>query len=193
MLAAAGELRVSRLCEDVMMTRRKRWMAVSLSLAMLAVLLIPAARTTFIALLRGEAFYRGTPSSSWSKTIREGAVPYSPPGYVVAFDFNTHVPATATDRIKKFFGLRYTVSAYRYPLRDDDPAAIPVLLDLLEDEHSSVRMYAAETLGSFGTRAKVAVPALRKRASDREFGAFAISVGERASEAIARIELDAKE
>jgi HEAT repeats len=176
-----------------MMTRRKlRWMVV-FSIAVLAVLLVPAARMSLIAVLRGEAFYRGSPSSVWSKTIREGAVPYSPPGYIVALDFHTHVPATTSDRVKKFLGLRYTVTAHRYPLRDDDPAAIPVLLDLLEDEHSLVRMYAAETLGALGPRAKVAVPALQKRLNDKEFGAFAISVEERAREAIARIESDGKE
>jgi hypothetical protein len=171
------------------MTRRRlSWLAVLLVIEVLALLLTPAARMRLVAALRGEAFYCGTPSSQWSKVIREGPIPYSPPGTLVRTDFNAREPATSMDRVKKFLGLPHIDAAQRFPLRIDDPNTIPVLIDLLEDEHSSVRMYAAETLGAFGSRAKRALPALRKRVNDKEYGGFAISVGERATEAIAQIE-----
>jgi hypothetical protein len=174
-----------------MMTRKAfRWLAALLSVAVVVILLSPATRTAVIALLRGETSYRGIPSSSWSKTIREGPVPFSPPGHIVSVDFDSRVPASPLDGVKKSLGLQYTVTVAYYPLREDDAAAIPVLIELLQDEHSIVRMYSAETLGAFGARAEVAIPALRTLITDEEFGAFAISVGERAMEAIARIQSD---
>jgi HEAT repeats len=155
-----------------------------------ATLLFSPSGNLIFAFLRGEAFYHGTPSSSWSKIIREGSVPYIPPGCVVAWDIHKYAPASTSDKVKRFFGLKHAVSVDYYPLRNDDADAIPVLIELLQDDDSLVRMYSAETLGSFGARAKAAIPALKKVTNDKAIGAFAISVGERAVEAITRIESD---
>lgn len=170
------------------MTRRLRFLSAwLLAGVVVSGLLFPIPRAVVLGFLRGERFYQGMPTSYWSKRIREGPFPYSS-GEIVQVDYRTWVPATSVDELKSWLGLQHTVAAFQYPLRENDPEAIPVLIELLKDPSSTVRMYAAETLGAFGPRAVSALPTLSELLDDKEFGGFGISVGERAAEALKKIE-----
>jgi HEAT repeat protein len=173
-----------------MMSRRSaRWLTVFAFVTI--VMIFSPTRAAVVALLRGESsFYDGLSTSSWSQIIREESIPYSPPGHIVSVDFDTKVPASTLDQVKKALGLQFTVTANRYPLREDDAAAIPVLIELLHDKDPSVRMYSAETLGAFGAKAEVAIPALKNFLTIRKSAGSASQLVERAAEAIASIESD---
>jgi hypothetical protein len=80
---------------------------------------------------------------------------------------------------------------YAYTEPAGDRAAVPMLAWLLlRDTDSMVRMYAAETLGAIGWKAWPAVPALIVATGDRELGAFAIPVSQRATEGLGQIAQD---
>lgn len=146
----------------------------------------------FIVLLTGatgclsESRFSGHPTSYWKDVIARGPIPLSR-GHVVWFDAYTLVPASGWDALKRAFGLPYCARPYMYPLRDGDPAAVPVLAELLSDSNPSVRMYAAETLGDLGADAKPAIAALKRVARDPAIGSFGATVGEKAREALRAI------
>jgi HEAT repeats len=167
--------------------RKLLLLTITLSTVFGAMLSIPDKGIVVAGLLRGESFYRCRPTSYWSNRILNGPIPYSP-GYVVSWDPSTYVPASSIDQVKKSLGMKYTVTPYHYPLRDHDPSAIPVLIELLRDRNSWVRMYAVETLGDFGPKASDAIPVLKELLNDDEIGGFGITVAERAAEALKHIE-----
>jgi hypothetical protein len=170
--------------------RRKLVFRVTCALGLgcaILLLLTPTARIVVIGLLRGEKFYRARPTSYWRCQILERPFPYSE-GNIVSFDFDRPVPASRLDEVKKSLGLKYKVTPYRYPLRENDPSALPVLIDLLHDDEPTVRMYAVESLGDLGPRAAVAIPDLKGLLNDNDHGGFGITVAQRAGEALKRIE-----
>jgi HEAT repeats len=128
--------------------------------------------------IRGEASYRAYPTSFWKREI----LLY--PRYC-NFEILSG-PAIKSDRI--FLGAPWIRSSGYLPLRSGDTMCIPVLLELLKDDNAYVRSYSIDTLGRFGRRARSALPQLRKLIRDEDICAFGYSVGEKATDAIRRIE-----
>jgi hypothetical protein len=148
---------------------------------------------TVAALLRGEHFYHGKPTSFWSKEVQECV---KTPFYRSDAHFHELMeerPATIGDRVRQYFGLSYETERPKRPLRDENPKAIPVLVDLLRDPDPTVRMYAAETLGAFGPAAKAAVRELAQLLLDDKIGGFGFMVSEKAAWSLGQIGTDAAE
>jgi hypothetical protein len=112
-------------------------------------LLSPDARWVVWGRLRGEAFYRGRPTSYWR-------------GHVLAWnDLGFYPPAVSLVVRRPRWWADYLpwrsgrpaplVEAEPFP--GDDPAAIPVLMELLRDEDPEVRVGAAEALRQIDSQA----------------------------------------
>jgi HEAT repeat protein len=120
-----------------------------------SVLLVPASRWTLIGWIRGESFYQGRPTSYWSQQIRA---------------YQHRVPPSSIDRLMATLGL--SAPNHREPPleamlgQEPDPAAVPVLTELLGDPDDQVRYHAANTLSHCGPKAGAAVPALVKMLRD---------------------------
>jgi hypothetical protein len=111
-----------------------------------------------------EAHYKGRPTSWWSEQVRclplEGlSIPELPP------------PPLAKDwleRAMEYCGIRPFGSDE--PRADEvlrgDPAAVPVLIELLRSDDPRARVWAAEALAKTRPPAKAAVPALEAAARE---------------------------
>jgi len=107
--------------------------------------------------LRGESFFAGRPSSYWSEVIRD----------------------------------RYPVAAFEDAVglgigNEPDPAAVPMLIELLEDADDQVRFAACNALAAIGPAARQAIPALLTMLGDSN-----VFYRRNASIALARIGPDA--
>lgn len=148
----------------------------------------------------GEPFYCGLPACYWSRQIRKGGITlqyqtyFHPPFYsaVPATWWDGLLVAAKTGSPSMVYAPRplraRTSTPYAYASPTGDSAAVPVLTWLLvNDPDSMVRMYSAETLGAIGWEARGALPVLIRATRDKEFGAFAIPVSERAWQALVSI------
>jgi hypothetical protein len=98
-------------------------------------LLVPDVRWQAWGRLRGEAFYQGRPTSYWRCELH-------------ALDADSGFgPATPTDRLKKAVGLPYRIGPAS-PLDGCSPAAVPVLVELMDDEDFRVQCDAADCLAN---------------------------------------------
>jgi HEAT repeat protein len=129
------------------MTRRKlRGISVAVAAVMLTLLAVPGFYVV-PGLLKQEKFFRGLPTSYWRSQLKNWdrnkdqrlAWSQSPVGRVVD-------------------GLGLGIPS-RWPLYRD-PAAVPLLIDLLHDPDHSVRFGAAQATGYIGPPAAAAVPHL---------------------------------
>jgi hypothetical protein len=159
---------------------------VAVGLLLVVALALPGVRWWVYGHLRGEAMYRGRPTSYWSHEVARSVMTPFYRRSLAGLDAPT-VPASHLDALKAALGLQYTVTWPTFPLRDDDPAAVPVLMELLKDPESEVRMYAAQSLGGLGTSAAVAEPALTEALQDKEVGGFGFRVCDKASWALKRV------
>lgn len=75
---------------------------------------------------------------------------------------------TSLERWLEWAGLRSDRYRYEHPLLHGDPAAIPVLMELLTSRDNDVRLVALEGLSKLGPQARCAVPALLDLLHDRE-------------------------
>jgi vesicle coat complex subunit len=128
-----------------------------------AVLLLAGWRVAF-GPAHAAATYKGKPASYWRmsvkdwealrKAIRVGpcckliVTPPPPP------------PPTLWDRLKDFVARLEPSKILVLPPSGDDPEALPVLMELLQDEDGEVRAYAAIEVGMAGPSAREAVPLL---------------------------------
>ncbi len=128
-----------------MTKRRILWACIGL-LAILAALLVPWGIYFLPAYVRGEHFYRGRPTSYWSGEIKRWRESGDPDQY----------EAPLLDKVLNFLSneVRTTVPAVR---NSSDPAAIRVLIDLLEDDDSHVRLWAQHDLAVIDSRSEEAV------------------------------------
>jgi HEAT repeat protein len=111
------------------------------------------------------------------------------PEFVSTLSLDVSEPDSTWDEVKRALHLPFTASKLRpVLLRDGDPAAIPVLIELLRDDNPRARLYACQTLGSFGPAASGAVLPLREALRDHEVGAFGITVSTAAAEALEQID-----
>lgn len=151
------------------------------------ILLSPQARWGLWGTLRRDTFYRGWPTGYWRETVRHCPItPYFRRTTLSSLRNTQRV--TTTGWSKLFFSLDESPLPHELPLRDGDAGAIPVLMALLEDPDPRVRMYAAESLGSFGARARMAIGLLTKACQDQEVGGLGITVGEKASSALRQVQ-----
>jgi hypothetical protein len=151
----------------------KRRAAICLGIALLAapgsLLLAPTWPRNLVAWVQGEHFYRGQPTSYWSRQVRD---------WLLANDWGCTGPFPAIpepswfDRVWAYFGVRPgQADGPDAPLLwQGDPEAVPILVDLLKDEDEAVRLQAALSLAELGPLAHQAVPELLRRQDDESPG-----------------------
>jgi hypothetical protein len=130
------------------------WRGVVLAAVLLAVELLPWGWYAVPGLLRGEHFYRALPTSYWRKCARDWLA-HAPPG-------RSSGPALL-GRLAGYLGLNRAS-----PPVLNDRAAVPVLVDLLDESDPDVRAWAANTVG-IGPAGAEAVPALIAALSDPDW------------------------
>src|SRR5438132_13666664 len=180
-----------------MTKRRTRWVRILLGscvAAFLLLLLFPRTGSILLALIRGESFYEGLPTSYWSGVLKE-------------WIHNGGRSQRARGLGRLFYQLDSLVLPDRlhighhgllnlYLPEDDDVATAllieiqPVLLQLLEDENAEVRRTTADFLGEIRTkidpsRATPVVHALVAATRDSDIGVRQTAVG-----ALGRLRLD---
>jgi hypothetical protein len=109
-----------------------------------------------LALLRQEHFYHGMPSSYWRQKIRRWRGPRT-------FPPDKPLPIPTLRRAADFFGLDVEGIPGSNPNPADfrsNPAAVPVLTDLIWDPDPGIQDQAFMILGGMGPSAAGAVPAL---------------------------------
>jgi HEAT repeat protein len=122
--------------------RRRRWLGGLVLVLVVAAAALLYSTSVLTGLLRGEQFYRWRPTSYWSQQIRD-ADSGRPPSWAERAASRLGIPA----------GPDLSVLS-------GDPAAVPVLAELVGDEDHYVRLWGAMTLNQLGPQAAAAVPAL---------------------------------
>jgi hypothetical protein len=122
--------------------RRRLWVSVIVLVLFFigAVAVLPTTRYGILGLLRGEHFFRGMPTSYWRREVVQG--------------LSGHAPSMI-DRwvanVERRLGLNPRAEAAPdAALKEGDPAAVPVLVDLLADKHEGVRVLACTGLTTVG-------------------------------------------
>jgi hypothetical protein len=128
---------------------RHRWTrrtSLWLRAAVVAALLVVPAAYVVPPLVQGEHLYHGLPSRHWAKAVRrwdgEGML-----GVHWGWDW--------FDSLMQWLGLTGEPAVLA-----GDPAAVPVLIDLLQASDEPVRLFAVRGIGRVGREAMAAVPAL---------------------------------
>ncbi len=116
--------------------------------------------------LRGEAFYRGRPTSYWRGQLADWlsvndmtCLPPLPPHTLpdlLGYD--------RTDQLERRLGISPRVGDEANYLWNGDPAAVPVLIELLQDPAPGMAPQAAHGLERIGPDARAAVPTLVRMA-----------------------------
>src|SRR5258708_38789049 len=120
--------------------KKKRWI-ILVGVGLAAMIAVVWLDPTYIllGLLRNESFYRGRPTSFW-RVVFHRAVHGEPEDKIRAHE--------------EMLGIEPTYG------QSMDTAAIPVLVELLDDEDEETRFVACNALDARGTEAAPAVPAL---------------------------------
>jgi hypothetical protein len=158
-----------------------------LSLLVIVVLcvsvLTPSVSWPMIGWLRGEAFYRGKPTSYWALEVQRSYVDLYDGGYFTLGQPQPPAPPVAQqvgwiyrqpttwahwlpDWLRGGSGPSAEAMLTELPLVDGDDHALPVLIELLRNDDPKVRQLAAWGLGILGKRARVAMPDLVKHLQD---------------------------
>jgi HEAT repeat protein len=116
--------------------------------------------------LRGEAMYRGKPTSYWRGPVKEfqrltKSLTDGPGGVGLSIK---PPPPSAVEVVRAWVSRFFAGSSVLPP--DHDPAAVPVLVQLLSDDDPEVRDYAALALGDCGPAATAALPRLTEALRD---------------------------
>ena len=111
-----------------------------------------------------ESKYQGRPTSSWRRDLQRWEVCAT---ITYGNMFSSHTTRFRQRRPsvwKKWLNLetdaRWAERFSDHPLLQGDPAAVPVLVELLKDSDPEIRLIALEALCNTGTAAKAAVPVL---------------------------------
>jgi hypothetical protein len=131
------------------------------------VLIEPTSRSILWGVLHGESFYRGKPTNYWDRLIQErddSLFSQFSPRPLRPF------PWKWIDQLGRIPKGRQLAECEKLlqPLLGGDPAAVPVLTELLGREDEGVRVTAAQGLRAVGPAAKDAAPALARGLSDTE-------------------------
>jgi hypothetical protein len=127
------------------MTKRRLILTLGLSAILVVLPFILWTGYAVVAELQGQHFYRGLPTSLWANAVRRRVRQEK--------DWLSVGPVWLREAV----GLG-GVPAVLKP----DPAAVPVLADLLADEDKEVLLRVLDTLGRVGPAAQAAVPAIGK-------------------------------
>lgn len=158
-----------------MYRRRSLVVTGTLILGAVAVFFLPPVHWRFIGWWNGEAFYLGRPTSYWSADIQDWEAKDMPNSWIAKVMVRLGLRESPRSRPRilepdqKLAELLHVHRAYPQPT-DNAPtykAAVPVLVELLEDEHEQVRRQAALTLGHIGPDAQLGVPALIRLLRDQ--------------------------
>jgi hypothetical protein len=118
--------------------RRRLKIAFRLGLSLLAVaamvsLCHPGVYWPVTGWLKGEPFYQNRPTRYWKQAVQD----------YVHLEFGVRLrPLTLGEKVLSTLGVRLPSGWDRPPVLDGDPAALPVLIDLLKDENPSIRVAA---------------------------------------------------
>ena len=142
--------------------RRIAFLLFVVFLALGVFLLFPSGRLILCGLLKGESFYHGKPTQYWRSVAKKQTTKFHNIfGSCLIFKGPTPIAKISfCDRISKKWRQTWTESTY--PLLDGDPAAIPVLRELIQDPDPDVRQAAANGLERIGPKAESMVPLLCK-------------------------------
>jgi hypothetical protein len=150
------------LLPEAAMTRRRLLLALGLALVIGVPLMVPAVHWRLWGWLHGEAFYQGRPTSYWRAQAAD---------WLIANDWGC-IPSLSrhtlpevlgyerTDWLEKRLHIPPRTGADAAGLWAGDPAAVPVLIELLTCEDSGIAAQAADGLARVGPYAEAAVPAL---------------------------------
>jgi hypothetical protein len=141
-----------------MKKRRILWFGIFPCLAIALALATPLCRWSLIGFFNGESFYAGFPTGYWRQSIQEWRI--SRP----SSDRFSYLPAKVRTLLK-LHDSQPLAPLYAREGNSDrsakaDPAALPVLIELLKDPDGNVRCYALDTLRELGNKASRAVPAV---------------------------------
>jgi HEAT repeat protein len=115
------------------------------------VMLVPTFRLILIGLIKGERFYRGRPTSYWVTALKDKNVSLrKEAAYALG-----RLPPEPDKVIPPLSGA-------------EAEAAVPALIEALNDEDLYVRKYAISALQSMGLEAKAAIPAIVEKLRDPE-------------------------
>jgi hypothetical protein len=133
-------------------------------------LVAPKAIETITAILKNEHFYRGRPTSYWrnkAKSARLELEKWFTPGPSLQEPKKAPIERLE-DWVENRLESPPVGPGHDYILYFmGDPAAMPVLKDLLMDEDPEVRAFAANGLGLIGLAAKDVVPSLLECLEDK--------------------------
>jgi hypothetical protein len=151
-----------------MRLRRRLWIAATLVVCAGVLSLIQPVRTELIGRWRGESRYQGRFTNDWKLELRR---------YEVVCTINLNGKISRLRDLRPLWWepwldkLAPSASPPRHghvPLKAGDPAAVPVLLELLRDEDARIRLIAVEALSRVGANARQAVPALLTALEDED-------------------------
>jgi hypothetical protein len=139
--------------------RRQRAAQVGLGLTLVlgAALATPASRYPLVGVLGGERFFHGMPTSYWSSEIRS----------IRGLSIENRLPVKVQS-LCYYLGVEFIFPYFdiypsvRFIELMNDVEAVPVLIDLLKDEHADVRGVAAQALGGYGPEAANAISSLHQ-------------------------------
>src|SRR5713101_972197 len=143
--------------------RRLSWISIAFAVIGLGYMLVdPTARSVLRGVLYGESFYLGKPTNYWAGLIEERDH--------LLFSFSRPFPWNWIDRLGRPLGGKQRTDVHKLiePLMAGDPAAVPVLIELLGHEDEGVRVTAAQGLHAVGPAATDAAPALARGLRDTE-------------------------
>jgi hypothetical protein len=150
------------------MTKRRLLCIGALGVVLLgAFLAFPLPRLILVGWLRGESFYQGRPTGYFIWDLQKVDIhPISCPNGVnddteriVQFSFGCHTTFWE-DFLERYFDVMSQPTFASTALFHGDPAAAPVLMELLASDNPDFRMIAALGLREIGPPAKAAVPML---------------------------------
>jgi len=159
------------------MTKRRLLWTGALGALLLGIFLaFPTPRLVLIGWLRGDSFYQGRPTSYFIWDLqRVNISPVSCPNGVgndteriVDFSFGCHTTFWE-DFLERYFDVMSQPTFASIILLQGDPAATPVLMELLASENYQFRLVAALGLSAIGPPAKAAVPALLQMAQESDY------------------------
>jgi hypothetical protein len=142
------------------MTRYRRLLlGLALLLLMAGLLMLPSVHWRLRGWVKGEAFYRGRPTAYWSQEasnlICRGTGVFGSSVFpIVLYDW-----ARTPSQIHQYLGTSKN-RLTDFELLQPDQAALPVLMEMLQDSRPQVRLVAAQALLHFELDGKPAVAAL---------------------------------
>jgi HEAT repeat protein len=146
--------------------RRLGWIGLALVVLALGYMLVDStSRSILWGILHGESFYQGKPTNYWGRLIEQ-----QEPALLALFFPRPDFPWNWIDQLQRPLRRKQLAESDKLlrPLLAGDPAAVPVLIELLDHEDETVRVTAAKGLRAVGPAAKDATRALARGLTDTE-------------------------